>query len=118
MQIAAESIKTKRGLLFPVSKKHRSRLFQELVVKSWWVILLFLVCTFTYDLAMKRRIKEQNKLELKLHEIAQEHELAIKKQEDLSFQIKSQNDPAWIELVLMRRLGLVPEGQKKIYFVK
>lgn len=38
-------------------------------------------------------------------------------QEDLLREIASQNDPSWIELVLMDKLGLVPEGQTKVHFI-
>lgn len=37
-------------------------------------------------------------------------------QEDLLLQINSQSDPAWVELILMKGLGLVPEGQTKAVF--
>lgn len=31
-------------------------------------------------------------------------------------EINSQSDPAWVELMLMKNLGLVPEGQIKVFF--
>lgn len=43
---------------------------------------------------------------------------AIEKQEDLKLRLASQNDPAWIEMVLMRDLGVVPEGFLKVHFQK
>lgn len=39
-------------------------------------------------------------------------------QQELILQIESQTDPAWVEMVLKRNLGLVPEGQVKVYFKK
>ena len=36
--------------------------------------------------------------------------------EDLLLDISSHNDPAWIELILIRELGLIPEGTKKVVF--
>lgn len=44
--------------------------------------------------------------------------LASAERDDLLLQIRSQNDPEWVELTLMRRVGLVPEGQVKVYFEK
>ncbi|MDE3047241.1 MAG: hypothetical protein KGI83_02705 [Verrucomicrobiota bacterium] len=38
--------------------------------------------------------------------------------EDLQLRIASQNDPAWIEMVLIRELGVVPEGFLKVHFKK
>lgn len=36
--------------------------------------------------------------------------------EDLALQIRSQQDPAWVEMVLLRELGVVPEGWLKVHF--
>lgn len=40
------------------------------------------------------------------------------KREDLLMQIESQSDPAWIELLIKKHLGMVPYGQTKVYFDK
>jgi hypothetical protein len=32
--------------------------------------------------------------------------------------IASQNDPAWIEMVLLREIGVVPAGFLKVHFKK
>lgn len=45
-----------------------------------------------------------------------EKQKALQKQQDLKWQINSQSDLAWIELTLMKGLGLVPEGKKKVFF--
>jgi len=44
--------------------------------------------------------------------------IAEKKDEQtrLNEMIMSESDPQWIELTLMRVLGVIPEGTKKIYF--
>jgi hypothetical protein len=55
-------------------------------------------------------------LERRLSEITEQKEMIAAERDDLLLQIQSQNDPKWIELVLMRRLGLTPHGQIKIYF--
>lgn len=65
---------------------------------------------------MKRRLKEETALRKKLSDIQIEKEAALNQQQDLRLQIISQQDPAWIELTLMKGLGLVPEGQQKILF--
>jgi len=38
--------------------------------------------------------------------------------DDLTCRIASQDDPEWIELVLKEKLGLVPEGETKVIFLK
>lgn len=95
----------------------RSRLFEELILKSWWTILFFLVCFFAYDQAAKRRNREELALQEKYQQLLLAKEEALAIQEELKREIESQNDQSWIELVLMQKLGLVPEGQKKVHFV-
>ncbi|MFN4174943.1 MAG: hypothetical protein ACK4HV_07575, partial [Parachlamydiaceae bacterium] len=54
-------------------------------------------------------IAEKNRLEKAISEKRYE-------QARLSEMIMSESDPQWIELTLMRVLGVIPEGTKKIYF--
>lgn len=95
----------------------RSLLFEESIRKSWWVILLLLICLFAYDRAVTQKQLEEEHFRKKLEEIHLATKQALETQEELCQQIESQNDPAWIELTLMKRLGLVPEGKTKILFV-
>jgi hypothetical protein len=99
-------------------KKKRSRLFEELVLKSWWTILFFLISLFAYDQAAKRRGREEQNLREKLRQLCTSHQEALALQQELKREIVSQNDENWIELVLMQKLGLVPEGQTKVHFIK
>lgn len=48
--------------------------------------------------------------------LQQEKDKLLQEQSDLKLQVNSQSDPAWVELTLKRKLGLVPEGQKKVFF--
>lgn len=96
----------------------RSRLFEELVVKSWWTILFFLICFFAYDQAAGRREREEQKLRIKLQQLTLAKVEALSLQERLKREMASQEDDHWIELVLMQKLGLVPEGQTKVHFLK
>jgi hypothetical protein len=41
---------------------------------------------------------------------------ALQNRELLQLQIVSQSDPSWIEMILMRDLGVVPEGWLKVHF--
>jgi hypothetical protein len=45
-----------------------------------------------------------------------EYLYAVVENDDLSMQIASQTDPAWVELVLLREMGVVPEGYLKVHF--
>ena len=91
------------------------RVFEEIILKSWWTILFFFLSLFAYEQASARKDMELAKLKRKMQKI----ELAIKqasiKQEDLQRELASVDDDSSIELVLMQKLGLVPEGQTKIY---
>ena len=79
-------------------------------------MLFFLTCQILYWQASDRLNKELAFLEQYLAKVKTELEIARDKNEDLNLQIQSQSDHEWIELVLMKGLGLVPEGQSKVYF--
>lgn len=87
------------------------------IVKEW-AIPFFLLSTVFIVLEVSLKLMEENKDVLKQQLISIKENLAEAsvRQEYLLRQINSQNDPAWIELVLKKELGLVPEGQQKIYF--
>ncbi len=97
--------------------KKRSRLFEELILKSWWTIVFFLITLFAFDQASARRSREEILLRDKVASLTQKKHKAIELQDELEQIIASQNDPAWIELVLMKELGLVPEGNTKILII-
>jgi hypothetical protein len=94
------------------------KLFDMLVIRSWWVILFTLLCFMLFEQAVKKRDREYHKLLTHLTELQIEKENAHKRHEALILQINSESDPAWIELVLMRELGMVPEGYIKGFFEK
>lgn len=98
-------------------RANRSRLFEEVILKSWWTILFILLCFFAYDQTIKRRNREELKLRVKFEELSQNKKEALALQEELKGQIASQGDEDWIEMTLMRCMGLVPEGQKKVHFI-
>ncbi len=108
--------------MIPTRKKGSSFLstlpnvIESMFFKSWWVILFFLICYIIYDQAHYRWKQEYYKLEETLHVLKVERVKAIKEQKMLIAQINSQSDHAWIELTLMKGLGVIPKGQKKVYF--
>ena len=42
---------------------------------------------------------------------------ALSKQDELQRRVASRSDEGYLELILMERLGLVPEGQIKVHFI-
>lgn len=92
------------------------RLFVSFFLQSWWVFLFAIVSLFLYDQGIKQLSNQEFALKEKEANLTRALAEAHAKEEELRLAINSQNDPAWIELTLMRRLGLVPQGQKKILF--
>lgn len=84
----------------------------------WWVIAFVLLCMGGYALAVQKKKTEIAALQHRVQELEKDKAMAFQEHEDLERQIESQTDPAWIELILMKGLGLVPEGHKKVYFYK
>ena len=84
----------------------------------WWAALFCFVTISIYLHAMqdKRRLVEE--FSCRLGEKQTERLLALAEREDLSQRIDSQSDPNWIEMILMRDLGVVPEGWLKVHFIQ
>lgn len=94
----------------------RSRLFEEVVLKSWWVYLFLFLCVFAYEQATFAKQKEKHTLLQELTRLTQEKEKVELIQDDLQLQLESLEDMSWVEMILMKGLGLTPEGSVKIHF--
>jgi hypothetical protein len=86
--------------------------------RSWWVVAFCLMTAFAHYHFHKEKKAALNSLSIRLQDMELEKLLALEKRGDLELRIASQNDPAWIEMVLMRDLGVVPEGFLKVHFKK
>ena len=73
-------------------------------------------CFFTYAHAAKKKTETHKVLVERLRELEIAKEVAVAEKGRLELEIHSQSDPLWIQLSLMKGLGLVPEGQKKVLF--
>lgn len=81
-----------------------------------WITLFGVVCFAFYSHAMHKKSQVCLELRSKILDL-ESLKISVKsEQEHLAMQIQSQNDPEWIEMVLKQRLGVVPEGQMKVYF--
>jgi hypothetical protein len=65
---------------------------------------------------MDKKSEACEELASKIEELEKLKRSCLEEREDLVLQISSQNDENWIEMVLKKRLGVVPEGQMKVYF--
>lgn len=79
-------------------------------------LILLLLCSIVTERSLKKIALEKEALDGALSSLLQEKNAALETQKMLQLTINSQSDPAWIELVLFRELGLVSEGDTKILF--
>lgn len=86
--------------------------------RNWWVALFILLSYLVYSQGVQKKKATLYDLEKRYHELETEKLLALELQDELRLQVRSQNDPAWIEMTLIKGLGLVPDGQRKVYFEK
>lgn len=84
--------------------------------RCWWTILLLLLCYGFYLHAMHKQKALFADLKGKVNLLEDQLVLASDAREDLLLQIQSQSDPAWMEILLKKHLGMVPFGQTKVYF--
>jgi len=84
--------------------------------KNWWVLLFIAACSVVYFNSVGKKNEVVASLDQRLEVLHAEKSSLLQAKEDLLLQIHSQSDPAWIQLMLMKGLGLVPEGQLKVYF--
>lgn len=84
--------------------------------QNWWVIAFIALCSCVYFQSSGKKKMVIYSLDNQLAAMGEEKSALQQEKEDLLLQINSQSDPAWIQLTLMKGLGLVPEGQLKVYF--
>lgn len=86
------------------------------IKSSWWVALfIFAACGF-FSLASHKRQTALSALKAQVEMLNMEKLQAQKRQADLKLRFQSQSDPEWIQMLLMKTLGMVPEGQIKVIF--
>ncbi len=87
-----------------------------IVAQNWWVAVFISVCALVYFNSVSKKDEVLCALEGRMDYLNAEKTALLQEKEDLLLQVNSQSDPAWIQLTLMKGLGLVPEGQLKVYF--
>lgn len=91
---------------------------EELFLRSSWVMFFIFICLMVYESNLKHYRQDLEHLQSKVTGLKNEKIEAEALNESLKLKVSSHNDPAWVNLVLMEELGLVPDGQKKIIFKK
>ena len=95
----------------------KSRLL-EFFQRYGWMLLFCIMCFTVYSQAMHKKSGVCSDLREKILELESLKASMEMEREDLALQIHSQSDSDWIEMILKKRLGVVPEGQMKVYFKK
>lgn len=91
---------------------------REIFFRSSWVTVFMLLCFALYENNNKNFNQDYQLLSSKYSQLEKEKTEAVAINKKLLLRINSQSDPAWLELVLIKNLGLIPENQKKIIFIK
>jgi hypothetical protein len=87
------------------------------IVFRWsFTLVLVTITAIITERSLKKVHDEGLILESQLQTLLNRRQMAIQQQNKLKQQLNSQSDPAWIEIVLKRELGLIPEGQIKVLF--
>lgn len=84
--------------------------------RNWWVVVFIVIAALVHFHFIKGKRGSLNVLSSRLALMQKEKAHALSTREDLRLRIASQNDPAWIEMILIRELGVVPEGFLKVHF--
>ncbi len=94
-----------------------AKLVDELFVRSWWVIVFVALNFCIFNPILKHLDSGENKLRASLSNLQLEKHASLNQKHHLELQLDSQGDPFWVEMILKKELGLVSEGQTKVYFI-
>lgn len=89
---------------------------RRLWVDLSWVVAFLLVCTLSYQWACTKDEELLYSLTTTYEQLKNLKDDALYLRKELVAQIESQGDTEWVELLLKEKLGVVPQGQKKIFF--
>lgn len=92
---------------------HRKK---SVIGRNWWVAAIIVVSYLIYSYSIQKKNTVLFELESRRIELEREKIASLEQKEELLLQVDSQKDPTWMEMTLMKGLGLVPEGQRKVVF--
>lgn len=88
---------------------------ETVLLDSWWVILFSFCAYLAYTYALQGWEGEYRSLGARALSLREALEAEEKRRKGLKLLLNSQSDPAYVEMVLMQKLGMVPSGQTKFY---
>lgn len=95
--------------------------FRRVIIEiqhSWWVFVIITFCYLSFRQPLNKKELEIHELQLERDTYLQEQAYLAEENRDLLLEISSQNDFDYIELTLKKVLGLVCEGEIKVFFEK
>jgi len=94
---------------------HRSSLV-EVFKEFWWVILFvsFTCSGFVFAASSQKKIAQE--IQKRIESIQEQKNKALSEKEYLEQKLYSKDDPAYVELTLIKVLGVTPKGQQKVLF--
>ncbi len=95
-----------------------NKTIREIIINSWWVYIILFCGLFVFNQAIKKRNNDIVKLESRLYNLSSEKIFMENEKDDLTLRLHSQSDPEWVELILRKELGVVPDGFIKVHFTK
>lgn len=99
-------------------KKNNRFWVERKFLSTWWAAAFLLIVIAIYERAVYTTHEEIHQLEDKKTELLARKKDALLEKEDLLIQIDSESDPKWLTLLLMKGLGMAPEGYTKVYFTR
>lgn len=87
-------------------------------IKGVLFFIFFSVACLIYLSAMQKKKEKEEELKKHYQQLSLEKEKLLEEQADLQLEMNSKEDPEWIKMTLMKEIGVVPEGQVKVYFKK
>lgn len=91
------------------------RQFEKALLDGWWVILFSFCAYLAYSYALQGWEKEYRSLSTRALLIKEALAAEENRGKELNLLLNSQSDPAYVEMILMQKLGMVPSGQIKFY---
>lgn len=92
------------------------RSFTGVLKENWWVFLVFCITFSGCIFATSYQNNLAQKIQDKINILESKKKLAVEKKDYLQQMIQSKDDPDFISLTLIKVLGVIPEGQKKVIF--
>jgi len=86
--------------------------------RSWYVYLFLLSLYLIGAPTIKSKNDEVAKLSNVVKTLEHQKAITLAQKENLIQEIESQKDPQWVEKILIKKLGVVPQGQLKVRFKK